>query len=167
MRTHTHAPGAVFNLSINRSNAAARRIVVLPIVIAIVASANLTNAKSVQDTPGDESAAILAAARKIFVRSRTVYMKPEELESALSEEPEFKQLGLVITRDVLEADLIIEVDRAVLAEVDRAIFTLEFPFKVFVPGTNIVVVTGQVSSIGGTVAGKIASNLIKQIKAVR
>ena len=169
-----HDSGAdVFKLSIHKNNATGRGMAVLLIVLVIVGSANPTNAigapvaQSVEETTSEDPLAILAAARKIFVRSRTVYLEPEAIESALLEKSEFEQLELVIAKNINEADLIIEVDRAILAEVDRAIFTLEFPFKVIVPGTKLVAASGQVSSIGGTVEGEIASSLIKQIKVAR
>ncbi|MCI0487856.1 MAG: hypothetical protein L0229_14790 [Blastocatellia bacterium] len=161
-----HDVGAdVFNLSPHKNGAAVRGIAVLLIVLAIVASVNPANAigapvtESVQDKTGEDTAAILAAARKIFIRSRTAYMKPVVLENALREKPEFEQLELMITQDLSEADLIVEVD--------RAIFTLEFPFRAVDPETKIVVASGKVISLGGTVAGEIASSLIKQIKVAR
>ena len=67
-------------------------------------------------------------------------------------------MGLVITRDPNAADLILEVHhdrftKYVYTAVDRKL--------------NIVVTSGKLSSLGGTVAGKVAKRFLKEVMKAR
>jgi hypothetical protein len=106
-----------------------------------------------------DPAAILRAAKLIYVRKKSVYFKAPELENELRKRPEFQRWGLVITRNESDADLIIEVGRKV--------FTTRFIYTVIDPRTDIVVTTGKLSSLGGTLATKIAKRFIEQMQQVR
>ncbi|MCA1817193.1 MAG: DUF4136 domain-containing protein [Acidobacteria bacterium] len=100
---------------------------------------------------------VLRSARTIFVRSKSVYFKPSTLENSLLQYDEFTGWGMSVTRDEAGADLIVEVGRKV--------FTTSFVFSVIDPKTQRVVASGRVNSIGGTVEGKIASSLMKKLRA--
>ena len=100
---------------------------------------------------------VLRSARTIFVRSKSVYFKPSTLENSLLQYDEFTGWGMSVTRNEADADLVVEVG--------RKLFTTSFVFSVIEPGTQRVVASGRVNSIGGTVEGKIASSLMKKLRA--
>lgn len=102
---------------------------------------------------------ILRNARTIYVRKKSVYFKASELENALRKKAEFQQLGLLITRDEENADLIVEVGRKV--------FTSKFVYTVLDSRSGLVLTSGKVSSIGGTLADKISDRLLQKLEAVR
>ena len=109
--------------------------------------------------PVTDPATILRNAKLIYVRKKSVYFKAPELENELRKRPEFQRWGLAITRNEADADLIIEVGRKV--------FTTRFVYTVIDPRTDIVVTTGKLSSVGGTLATKIAKRFIEQMQQVR
>ena len=100
----------------------------------------------------------LRSARLIYVRSESVFVGQSVIESKLRKRPEFQQLGLMITRDLAAADLILEVKHDVLTK---------YVFTAVDPRTNVVVASGKLSSLGGTVAGKVAKRFMKQLMKAR
>ena len=111
--------------------------------------------KGAEESPQE----LFAAARTVFVRSNTAFLKRKTLEAALLDRRGFHELGFVITKDESKADLIIDAD--------HAHFQTRFPFTVIATTTRTVVASGNVSSLFGTVAGKIASSFIKQARSAR
>jgi hypothetical protein len=109
--------------------------------------------------PITDQATILRNAKLIYIRKKSVYFKAPELENELRKRPEFGRWGLMITRNDADADLIVEVGRKV--------FTATFVYTVIDLRTDIVVLTGKLSSLGGTLATKIAKRLIEQMREVR
>lgn len=106
-----------------------------------------------------EPAAILAAARVIYINSRTGFVKSEVIENELLKRPEFQRTGMVITRDPRDADLVMEVR--------RSNFTTEYPYVVVDQRTRLIVASGKVNSLFGTAAAKIAKGFIKQLQEAR
>lgn len=109
--------------------------------------------------PITDPTTILRNAKLIYIRKKSVYFKAPELENELRKRPEFQRWGLAITRNEADADLIIEVGRKV--------FTTRFVYSVIDPRTDIVVTSGKLSSVGGTLATKIAKRFIEQMQQVR
>jgi hypothetical protein len=127
-----------------------RLLLLAPALFTLVLGAETTFAQS--DTPN--SKAILRAAKKIYVTSSSFAVGEAVIESKLRKCKEFEQFGLVITRDAGAADLILEVR--------HDIFT-KYVYSAVDPNTNMVVASGKLSSLGGTVAGKVAKRFMKEI----
>jgi hypothetical protein len=100
----------------------------------------------------------LKNAKMIYVMSYSLLVGSAVVETKLQKRPEFKQLGLVITRDIDNADLILEVRHDVFAK---------YTYTAIDPRFQIVVASGKLSSLGGTVAGKVAKRFLKQVVKAR
>jgi len=101
---------------------------------------------------------VARSARFIYVRSHCLLVTTEDIENKLRKHPDFQRLGLVVTRQEMDADLILEVRRSVLTK---------FVFTAIEPETLILVASGKLSSLGGTVDGKVASLFMKQLVAAQ
>jgi len=97
-------------------------------------------------------------AKLIFVRSHSLLVGQSVIESKLRKRKEFQQLGLMITRDADAADLILELRHDVLTK---------YVFSAIDPSSSVVVASGKLSSLGGTVAGKVAKRFMKQMMKAR
>jgi hypothetical protein len=92
--------------------------------------------------------------RKVFVRSKALLVKASVVEDKLMKRSEFAQMGLVLTRDAEDADIILELRHDILTK---------YVYSAFDAHTQIVLAGGKVSSLGGTVAGKVAKRFLKQL----
>jgi hypothetical protein len=101
---------------------------------------------------------ILRSAKTIYVRSSSILVGEAVIEAKLRKRSEFQQLRLVITRDPEDADLWLELK--------HDLFTM-YVYTAIDPRTSIVVASGKLSSLGGTVAGKVAKRFLKQIVKAR
>src|SRR5216110_1588758 len=68
---------------------------------------------SMRTTGGERS---VVAQRKVFVRSKALLVRAAVVEEKLIKRPEFNQLGLAITRDESNADIILELRHDVLTK---------------------------------------------------
>ena len=105
-----------------------------------------------------EQSTTVSYVKRVYVHSKTNFLKAETLEAAFRKHNEFLKSGYLFTTNSLDADVVIEIDRAP--------FTTEFPYSIVDPRTHLVIGSGKVNSIGGTVAGKISSGFIEQIPAI-
>ena len=94
------------------------------------------------------------ASRRVFVRSKSLLVRAAVVEDKLLKRPEFKQLGFVLTRDQSDADIILELRHDLLTK---------YVFSVVEVKTQTVIVGGKLSSLGGTVAGKVAKRFVKEM----
>jgi len=105
-----------------------------------------------------ETAVALRSAKSIYVKSSSLLVGVSVIEEKLQKRAEFSQLGLVITRSEADADIILEVH--------HDLFT-KYVYTAIDSKRNIVVASGKLSSLGGTVAGKVAKRFLKQLLKVR
>ena len=91
---------------------------------------------------------------KVFVRSKALLVRGAVVEDKLMKRPEFSRLNLAITRDESDADIILELRHDLLTK---------YVYSAVDTKTNTVVAGGKVSSLGGTVAGKVAKRFCKQL----
>lgn len=92
--------------------------------------------------------------RRVFVLSTSLLVRGAVVEDKLLKRPEFNQLGFVITREKSEADLILELR--------HDLFT-KYVFTVVDARTQTVLAGGKLSSLGGTVAGKVAKRFVGEM----
>lgn len=107
----------------------------------------LTTAASVERTASRTE-------RRVFVRSTSLLVGAAVVEDKLLKQPEFRQLGFLLTRDDSEADLILELRHDVFTK---------YVFTVVDAKTGVVLLAGKLSSLGGTVAGKVARRFVKEM----
>jgi hypothetical protein len=124
---------------------------VAPTPVAVEARSN------VSPTSADTGTA-LRLAKVIYVRSTSLLVGASVVEEKLQRRPEFQQLGLLLTRDEGQADLILELR--------HDLFTM-YVFTAIDRNTKVVVASGKLSSLGGTVAGKVAERFLKQVLKAR
>jgi hypothetical protein len=105
-----------------------------------------------------DSVQALKNAKSIYVKSTSVLVGTSVIEDKLKKRREFQVSGLVITRDADAADLILEVEHDV--------FTM-YTYTVVDSQSKVLVASGKLSSLGGTVAGKVAERFMKQVLQAR
>jgi hypothetical protein len=129
----------------------------LPILFFTICAANASAQCPREGNPGDPVAA-LRCANIIFVRSSSALVGATVVESKLQKRAEFSQMGLVITRDIEAADIVLELHH------DR--FT-KYVYTAIDRRSNLVLASGKLSSLGGTVASKVAKRFLKQVMQAR
>ena len=100
----------------------------------------------------------LKNAKTIYVKSSSLLVGRSVVEDKLKKRREFQALDLLITRDADAADLILHVE--------HDLFTM-YTYTVVDPHSQILVASGKLSSLGGTVAGKVAKRFMKQMVEAR
>ncbi len=95
-----------------------------------------------------------ASFRRVFVRSKSLLVRAAVVEDKLLKQHEFKELGFVITRDPADADIVLELRHDLLTK---------YVFSVVDAKTQTVIASGKLSSLGGTVAEKVAKRFVKEM----
>ena len=96
--------------------------------------------------------------KAIYVTSSSLLVGATVVEEKLQRRREFQQLGLAITRDQTAADLILQLDHDVFTK---------YVYTAIDSRTSVVIASGKLSSLGGTVAGKVAERFLKQLVRAR
>ena len=121
----------------------------------LVITATSTRAQELSYTAATRArTATNATQRKVFVRSKALLVKASVVEDKLMKRSEFSQMGLVLTRDAEDADIILELRHDILTK---------YVYSAVDAHTQVVLAGGKVSSLGGTVAGKVAKRFLKQL----
>ena len=102
--------------------------------------------------------AALRSMKVIYVKSSSLLVGVSVIEEKLQRRAEFSQMGLVITRDREVADVILELHHDILTK---------YVYTAIDRRTNVVLASGKLSSLGGTVAGKVAKRFLKQVMQAR
>jgi cytochrome c-type biogenesis protein CcmE len=133
------------------------RLKILVVVLLAASTAFLSMQKAVAQNAavGETSGrARTTTSRRVFVRSNSLLVRGAVVEDKLLRRPEFRQLGFVITRDAADADIILELRHDLLTK---------YIFSVVDVRTQTVIAGGKLSSLGGTVAGKVAKRFVKEM----
>ncbi len=133
------------------------RIVNLLLALLLASSAILlfsTKATAQNVAATSERPTRMVASRRVFVRSSSLLVRGAVVEDKLLKRPEFKDLGFVITRDAADADIILELRHDLLTK---------YVFSVVDVKTQTVIAGGKLSSLGGTVAGKVAKRFVREM----
>jgi len=106
---------------------------------------------------------VLRKARVLFIRSKSAYLKSSDLENEMRQRPEFAALGLLVTKEEGNADLILEVGRKVPGR--------KFVYSAIDPRTQIVLTSGSAKAdlfgLAPSVAHKIAKRFLQRVQAAR
>ena len=151
------APGMIMKQSI--SNHRAKTVVFAFVALTCIAAATGPGAVGSQRKRSTSSQTPVASesARRVYVRSKSLLVRAAVVEDKLLKRPEFKQLGLSITRDESDADIILELRHDLLTM---------YVFTVVEVKTQTVIAGGKLSSLGGTVADKVAKRFVKAMSGV-
>jgi hypothetical protein len=130
----------------------------LVFMITICAAAQSDQVATRSRTVGTAARSEAAATRKVYVHSTSLLVGPAVVEDKLLKNSEFSRLGFVITRDPRDADFILELRHDLLTK---------YVFTVIETKTLTVLAGGKLSSLGGTVAGKVAKRFVKEMSATK
>lgn len=114
-----------------------------------------------QQSRASDPAGLLRTARSVYVRSNTVFVKAPEVEDSLRKRKEFRAWGMMVTRNLADADLVIEIERKSL--------TRRFTFTVLDARSMTVLTSGKTRSVlfGKKIPNKVAEKFANRVKTVR
>ena len=134
------------------------RVALTLLMILMVAGATNLIARAQDPSIDTKQRERIANTRRVFVRSTSLLVHAGVVEEKLLQNSKFKQMGFALTRDLRDADYILELRHDVLTK---------YVFTVVEVKTMTVVAGGKLSSLGGTVGEKVAKRFVKEMSAVR
>ena len=107
-----------------------------------------------------DPAELIRAAKTIYVRSNTIFLKPKLLEDELLKQPEFQALGLKFVTEVKDADLVVDVTLPFL--------TWMWTYVVTHQASNTQLANGKIREItDGLASPKLAKDMAARLQALR
>jgi hypothetical protein len=100
----------------------------------------------------------LRTGKLVYVKSSSLLVGRSVVEEKLLARREFQVLGLMITRDAEAADIVLDLHHDVFTK---------YVYNAIDTKNNLVIAGGKLSSLGGTVAGKVAKRFLKQLMRAR
>ena len=144
------------SLDLSRSKLRSRAMMLL-VPFAILMAQVIANAQD-QALNEPKQRERIVTTRRVFVRSTSLLVRAAVVEDKLLKNSQFKQMGFAITRDPRDADFVLELRHDLLTM---------YVFTVIDAKTMNVVAGAKLSSLGGTVAGKVAKRFVKEMSGVR
>jgi hypothetical protein len=109
-------------------------------------------------TPSPSPYDALRSGKLIYVTSSSLLVSAEVVEEKLLKRSEFQAMGLMLTRDPKAADITLELRHDVFTK---------YVYTAVDSKNKVVIAGGKLSSLGGTVAGKVAERFLKQLARAR
>ena len=110
-----------------------------------------------------DPAALLRAARTVYIHSGTSFFEPVQLQNELRKRDEFKAWQMLIVDGWQSAKL-----ADIHIEVDHITFTWDYTFKITHQKTGLLLATGKLTAWDGNAAApKLAREIVKRLKEVK
>jgi hypothetical protein len=107
-----------------------------------------------------DPAELIRAAKTIYVRSNTIFLKPKLLEDELLKQPDFQALGLKFVTDVKDADLAVDVTLPFLSWMWTYVVTHQ--------ASNTQLANGKLREItAGLASPKLAKDMASRLQTLR
>jgi hypothetical protein len=125
------------------------------VVLSFTGSSGQATASTGKPQPGE----LLRAAKTIFIRPRTIYLREGLLNDELRKHPDFNSLGLTFAKDEKEADLVVAVTLPFMS--------WTWNYTVTHSRTNTLLAKGSVGGVTqGAAAPKLAAALVTRLQSL-
>lgn len=144
--------------NLNRSCFSRLCMMALTLMMMLAVSLSMTTARPQEPSSKEpKQRERIVNTRRVFVRSTSLLVRAAVVEDKLLRNSQFKQMGFVLTRDPRDADFVLELRHDLLTK---------YVFTVVDTKTMTVVAGAKLSSLGGTVGGKVAKRFVKEMSGI-